>query len=115
VASQDETRNRAAERDADGWPTGSKPTDPPAAAEPAENGHATPPAERTDELDERQRKAIFGQFNALHITDADEQRQVLAGILGREVSSRKGLSHVDADKVLKDLRARPRPAKAPAS
>ena len=101
VASQDEARNRAADRDADGFPAGSKPATPP--KPPAANG----------EVPDAKRRAIFAEFNQLGIKDAEQQRALLGEILGREVSSRKGLTPADADKVLADLKARPRPAKEP--
>jgi len=66
----------------------------------------TPPEERTGSIDGRQRSLIFAKFGILGITDADQQRQTLGGILGRDVSSRKGLSYRDAELVLKDLQQR---------
>ena len=102
VASQEEIRNRAAERDEDGFPAGSKPATP-----------AKPPAANGDVPTDTQRRRIFAQFNELGIKDADVQRVILGEILGREVSSRKGLTPADADKVYAELRKRPRPAKEP--
>src|SRR5262249_37098786 len=98
VASHEETRNRAAERDEDGWPKDSKPPTP---AKPAGN-ISTP--------NDSQRRAIFAEFRKLNITDADAQRVILGEILGREVSSRKGLSGADAAQVINALKKRPRPA-----
>ena len=100
VASKDEVRNRAAERDEDGWPAGTKPAEPKPTA--LANGQPLP---------DTKRRAIFAQFNELGIKDAAAQRAELAGILGRAVDSRKGLTAADADKVLAELRKRPRPAK----
>ena len=99
VASKEEVRNRAAERDEDGFPAGSKPAA--AATPPAQNG----------EVPDTKRRAIFAQFRDLDIKDAAQQRATLGEILGREVSSRKGLTEPEADKVLEVLRKRPRPAK----
>ena len=92
VSSREEVRNRAAERE----------PEPPPKATPAVNGNPLP---------DPKRRAIFAQFNELGIKDADVQRDTLAGILGRPVDSRKGLTAADGDKVLTELRKRPRPAK----
>ena len=66
----------------------------------------TPPEERTGSIDGRQRSQIFAKFAILGITDATTQRETLAGILRRPVSSRASLSYRDAEAVLKDLQGR---------
>ncbi len=74
---------------------------------PGQFGEPYEPEKRpTTPLDGRQRSQIFAKFRVLGIADADKQRAVLSDILGRGVSSRKGLSRMDADKVLEDLQAR---------
>lgn len=91
VSSREEVRNRQAERDPEPQPP-----------KPAVNGQPVP---------EPKRRAIFAQFGQLGIKDAEAQRSVLAGILGRPVDSRKGLTAADADLVIAELRKLPRPAK----
>jgi hypothetical protein len=68
--------------------------------------NATPPEERAGSVDGRQRSQIFAKFKILGVTKADAQREILTDILHREVSSRAGLSYVDAQAVLADLDAR---------
>ena len=79
----------------------------PVAAAPVRNNGTT--------LDPKKRAAIFAQFGELGIDDPDVQRGLLADILGRPVNSRKGLTNEDADKVIPDLRNRPRPAREAAA
>ena len=74
--------------------------------EPPGTFEETPPEERTGSLDGRQRSQIFAKFTLLGITDATTQRETLAGILRRPVSSRASLSYRDAEAVLKDLQGR---------
>jgi hypothetical protein len=70
------------------------------------NVAAVTPENQPGTIDGRQRAQIFGAFKVLGISEAEDQRATLTAILGREVSSRKGLSYTDAEKVLKDLKAR---------
>jgi hypothetical protein len=74
--------------------------------QPAGQFDETPPEERTGSIDGRQRSQIFKRFADLGISTPTAQRAILGDILHREVSSRAGLSWVDAETVLKDLQAR---------
>ena len=116
VASRDEVRNRAADRDEDGWPAGTRPAEPrPGAAtsgpETAPEAAAAPGRTNGTTLDPRKRGAVFAQLGELGIKEPDAQRAILSEILERPVSSRKGLTNEDADKVVAALRKRPRPAR----
>ena len=64
------------------------------------------PENNPGSIDGKQRSQIFGKFAALGIGKPTDQRAVLSDILHREVSSRAGLSQVDAAKVLEDLTTR---------
>lgn len=51
------------------------------------------------------RKRLFATLNERGITDADEQRQGIAHIIGREITSRSELTEDDAEKVVRHLEA----------
>lgn len=72
---------------------------------------AVAPEHKAASIDGRQRSRIFAAFKILGIGEAEAQRATLAEILGREVSSRKGLSYAEAEEVLKVLDARKAAAK----
>ena len=76
---------------------------------------AVTPENQPGSIDGKQRSQIFAAFKILGISEAEQQRATLAAILGREVSSRKGLSYTEAERVLKDLNARKANAPAAAS
>lgn len=63
-------------------------------------------AEQDDEPDARYwRKRLFATLNERGITDADEQRQGIGHIIGREITSRSELTEDDAEKVVRHLEA----------
>ena len=69
-----------------------------------------PPAQTetlpVDEPDARYwRKRLFATLNDRGITDADEQRNGISHILGREIASRSELTEADAEKVVQHLEA----------
>lgn len=62
--------------------------------------------EQDDEPDARYwRKRLFATLNERGITDADEQRQGIGHIIGREITSRSELTEDDAEKVVRHLEA----------
>ena len=64
-------------------------------------------AEQDDEPDARYwRKRLFATLNERGITDADEQRQGIGHIIGREITSRSELTEDDAQKVVWHLDAK---------
>ena len=65
-----------------------------------------PEPEQDDEPDARYwRKRLFATLNERGITDADEQRQGIGHIIGREITSRSELTEDDAEKVVQHLDA----------
>ena len=78
---------------------------PPAEAPAPEAADAEP--EQDDEPDARYwRKRLFATLNERGITDADEQRQGIGHIIGREITSRSELTEDDAQKVVWHLDAK---------
>ena len=120
VASQEEVRNRAAERDADGFPAGSKPAIPAAA-----NGHGDPavePENRPGGADPKQLKAIHTSLTAIGVTGRDDGLALLGEITGSDLlgphtatdgtpRTSKNLSWQDAEKARKELAKRAAAAK----
>lgn len=79
---------------------------PPDAAPDAEPEAVDPEPAQDDEPDARYwRKRLFATLNERGITDADEQRQGIGHIIGREITSRSELTEDDAEKVVRHLEA----------
>jgi hypothetical protein len=64
-------------------------------------------------LEEPTLKRIIALLGEHHIDDEAQQRRGIGSIIGREVKSRGDLTEGEAQKVIKDLAARPKPSPEP--